>query len=186
MIYSVTAHSTLTQVLEEGNVVVKAIMDYSSILNMLMNIQSLSNQTDATLQQIMYQQSNVLSGRVFLQHASIVNNSNQLLFASQRQSSEIQTLFAIVDTAVMQEVYALNKVALWNDNITQLASDVMVHRGATYSVLSAINDTIVHITNELNTVDETSLEVVSISASLLNTTAYILESINATSSVRII
>lgn len=160
-------------------------MNYSSILNTLVYVRDLSNDTDATLQQILYQQRNFLSGNMLLQRTSIVNNSNQLLFSSQSQSSEIGALFSTIDSAVMQEIYTLNKVAIWNNNIIQLTSDVMVHRGATNSVLSEINETIVRVTDELNTIQETSLEVATTSSSLLSSTLQILESINATNSVSI-
>lgn len=176
--------STLALALEQGNHAVGAIIDYSSILNMLMHIRGLSNETDETLQRTM-DQGNFLSGDMLLRDTSVVNLSNHLLYISQGQYSEIQNLSVFIDSAVMQEDMAPDKVAGLNDIVIQLTSDVIIHGRATNLAVSDVNETLVHITDQLNTVLETSVEILSTSSLLLSSTPLLLADLNTTLSVSV-
>lgn len=173
--------STLALALEQGNHAVGAIIDYSSILNMLMHIRGLSNETA----QRTMDQGNFLSGDMLLRDTSVVNLSNHLLYISQGQYSEIQNLSVFIDSAVMQEDMAPDKVAGLNDIVIQLTSDVIIHGRATNLAVSDVNETLVHITDQLNTVLETSVEILSTSSLLLSSTPLLLADLNTTLSVSV-
>lgn len=171
--------STLNSALEQGNLAIGAIIDYSSVTKMLAHVRDLSNETDLILQRIMYQ-SSFLSENLDL---SVVNLSNHLLYISLGQSSDVQEVLASIDSTVMLQSRALSKIARLNNTAIQLASDVMIHKEATNLAVFEINETLVDITNQLNEIHEASFEILSNSSSLLSATPHILANINTTLSV---
>lgn len=171
-----TCCSTLTQALEQGDAAIEAIVDYSSILNMLGHVRDLSDEIHITLQHILYQSINNLPPENGI-------SSGQLLYSSQSQSSEVHQLLALIDSAVDQEAHASDIVARLDDTVTRLLLDVTMHRRATNLAVLEINQTLFRVTDQFSMVDKVSGEI--LSSSLLNTTFPILAGVNVTQSVNI-
>jgi hypothetical protein len=164
----------------QGNLAVAAIIDYSSVLNMLVHVRNLSSETDSILRAITYQ-SNLISGNVDL---SVISNlSNYLLNVSLGQVSEVQEVLASIDSTASLQTRAQNKTAGLNDIVVQLTSDVMIHNEATNLAVLEINQTLAAVANQLNEVHTDSVEVSSTSSLLLSATPLVMASINATQAV---
>ena len=156
-----------------------AIVDYSSILNVLMQVQGLSAETNSILEAVMYQ-SDSLSGNIDL---SVFNTTARLLRSSLRQSSESQEVLTATDSTVALESRARDKMLGLDDVTFQLLTDVMTHSEAIALAVLQINETLVDAASQLYEIRSISDETISASSSLLAATPLVLASVNSTLSV---
>ena len=117
----------------------------------------------------------------------VVDLSNQLRYSSQNLSSDIDKLIISVSTSVViQEGYAVSDAVRLDSMVTQLKLDVTDHQKASDLTVSDVSQTLIHITNSLNLVNNTSVQVSSLLSSILNATPHIFSSVNDIQSVSVV
>lgn len=132
-------------------------------------------------------QSNILMEKHQNSALVVVDISNQLTYSSQNLSSDITKLITSISTsAVMQEGYAVSNTIRLNSIVTQLTLDVTSHQRASNLTVSYVNQTLIHITNSLNLVNDASVQVSSLLSSIFNATSYVFSSVNSTQSVSVV
>lgn len=178
-IFTLLFCSTLHLVLEQGDLATEAIIDYSSILAVIAQVQSLSSEIEAVLQHIIYQ-SAFFIGNIDLY---AFNQSDYLLYISLEQLADAWTLLSTTDSYVRQKSNVLNKTTELSDIMLQLATDVVTHAETSNLVEFEINGTLMDITNDLSEVYETVVATSSTLTIVTNDTSHVLTSINATQSV---
>ena len=171
-IHIIISCSTLRLVLEQGNLATETIIDYSSILNILAQVQDISSETETVFQHSVF-----LLGNIDL-HG--FNLSNYLLHISLEQFSDIEKLLSTLDFSEQLQCNALNKTA---DLVVQLRTDVGTLAGAINLAEMEVNGTLMNITNDLNEVHESFVEISSTLTSITDAIPQVLASINISQSV---
>lgn len=149
---------------------------------MLLQIKDLSNETDFILQSILLQ-SALVGNNLFPQDSSIVNLPHQILYSAQTQYFIVLQLLRSVKLAEMQKGYATRKAARINDIVTQLATDVNSLLRATQLAKFEVSQTLRQVNDQVNEVQDMSIEISTSFFATLNTTSIVLGSLNNTQSV---
>ena len=179
--------STLIQAMQKGDLAVEAIVNYTSILDMLTSVRTIFNETHLALQQVLDQSSYLMENGEIFQNAPIINTSNQLLLNSERQFSEIvYQLVPLVNLSTLQNAYIQGNSTRLRDIATWLAFDASVYQRATAMAIREVNQTLVDVWDHISAVDDTSMETITSSSSVLNHASRLFASINATQSVSIV
>lgn len=162
----------------------EAVVNYTSILDMLTRVRTIFNETHLSLQQVMYQSSHLIEDGEILQDAPLIGTSSQLLLNSERHLSEIMyQLVPLVNSTSFKDAYIQGNSTRLRDIATWLLLDASVYRRATAMAIREVNQTLVDVRGHLSVVDDASTESIISSSSVLNRESHLFASINATQSV---
>ena len=162
----------------------EAILDYADILDSLLLINSLSNQTERILQDILKQSSPLLEDNLSRQVSYFVNSSNQLHNATQIQSSSLDQLLVSMRIANVQEADATQSTLRSHNVVTQVTSQVDGLERAASMVSGDVGQTLIQVDNLVAMVQDTSASISSALPPLLANASQLVANINDSQLVR--